>query len=36
MARQLGFEYPHALYHDTAHGKEQPPLFHDETDNSIS
>jgi hypothetical protein len=36
MARQLRLEYPGALYHGTARGNEQPPLFHDETDNSIS
>ncbi len=32
MARQLRVEYPGALYHLTARGNNQQPIFHDETD----
>lgn len=32
MARQLRLEYPGALYHLTARGNEQQPVFHDDTD----
>ena len=32
MARQLRLEYPGALYHVTARGNEQQPIFHDEID----
>lgn len=32
MARQLRVEYPGALYHLTARGNDQQPIFHDETD----
>lgn len=32
MARQLRLEYPGALYHITARGNEQQPIFRDETD----
>ena len=32
MARQLRLEYPGALYHLTARGNEQQPIFHDDVD----